>query len=188
MKIRKPLLVFEDISPGSRHRLFTFAGVEVMATSRAWMSPLSFCLLGFTIAIAGHQGETLASELLHGIAFGVMLSVCNLVHSLGHILSGKLTRGLMDILLLTATRDVTLYTSDQSRHSKWTFIGRSLGGPVFNVIIALAGFGLWKVTGTGWVLMFAGFNLAIGIWTLVPIPSMDGWVIWGELFGFRHRS
>ena len=186
--MRRPLLVFEDISHGSRRRLFTFAGVEIMATSRAWKSPLFFCVFGLSIAFAGHVGQSFASQLVYGIVYGLMLSACNTIHSLGHILSGKWAGAVMDTLLLTATRDVTLYTSDQSRHSKWTFIGRSLGGPASNLIIASIGYGLWKVTGVAWLLTFGAFNLAIGLWTLFPIPSMDGWVIWGELFGFRRRS
>ena len=184
----KPMLVFEDISDANRHRLLTFAGVDVMATPGAWMSPFCFCLLGMAVAFAGLADQTFVSVLLHGIIYGLMLSVCNTVHSLGHIFSGRLTGAAMDILLLTATRDVNLYTSDQSHCSKWKFIGRSLGGPVFNMIFASIGYGLWKATGVAWLLMFSGFNLAIGLWTLFPIPSLDGWVIWGELFGFRRRS
>ena len=158
-----------------------------MATTRAWLSPVFFCVFGVAIAIAGYAGQSFASEVLNGVAYGLMLSACNTIHSIGHILGGKLVGAVMDILLLTSTRDVNLYTSDQSHHSKWTFIGRSLGGPAFNFIVALIGFGLWRGTGVAWLLMFAGFNVAIGLWTLFPIPSMDGWVVWGELFGFRRR-
>ena len=34
-----------------------------------------------------------------------------------------------------------------------------------------------------WLAAFGGFSVGVGLWTLVPIPTLDGWVIWRGLFG-----
>jgi hypothetical protein len=47
------------------------------------------------------------------------------------------------------------------------------------VLHALAG-GIWSD-------FLAKANLIVGIWLLLPLPAIDGWVIWGEFFGFRRR-
>jgi Zn-dependent protease len=93
----------------------------------------------------------------------------------------------MEILLLTGTRDVTLYRKHETDPSRWMFIGRSLGGPVANITAGLIAFGISSLISAMWLLSFSVFNLAIAVWTLFPIPSMDGWVIWGELLGFRKH-
>ncbi|MFH0990614.1 MAG: hypothetical protein V1799_11430 [bacterium] len=38
-----------------------------------------------------------------------------------------------------------------------------------------------------YISFFAAANLILFFFTLCPIPSIDGWVIWGEIFGFRKR-
>jgi hypothetical protein len=93
----------------------------------------------------------------------------------------------METLLLTGTRDVTLYRKFEPGPSKWMFIGRSLGGPLANIIVGLMAFGISRLLPTAWLLSFCVFNLAIAVWTIFPMPSMDGWVIWGELFSFRKH-
>jgi Zn-dependent protease len=122
-----------------------------------------------------------------GLEYGLLLYLTNLLHSLGHILAAKMVGAPMEVLLLTATRDVTLYRTDTPGPSKWMFIGRSLGGPAANLLTGVASLAAWYLLSTEWWLFFSVFNLAIGIWTLFPMPSMDGWVIWGELFGFRKH-
>jgi hypothetical protein len=34
---------------------------------------------------------------------------------------------------------------------------------------------------------FAIANLITGAAALLPIPAIDGWVVWGELLGFRRQ-
>lgn len=186
--MRRSLLVFEDILTTPRRRLFTLRAVDVMATPYAWLSLPFFCALGVLVALARRSGGALEEQLLIGLGYGLLLCLTNVIHSLGHLIAGKLVGAPMDVLLLTATRDVTLYLKDQSRYSKWMFIGRSSGGPVINLLIATIGLGTRNMLNGDWLTIFAYINLAIGIWTLCPVPTMDGWVIWGELFGFRRRG
>ena len=184
----RPLLVFEDISRAPRRRLFGFLGVEVMATPYAWLSVPFFCVLGILISYGQRPEEIGFWTVEVGLEYGLLLYFTNMLHSLGHILAARKIGAPMEILLLTGTRDVTLYRKEKPEPSKWMFIGRSLGGPAANVLVGFIALGIWHLLAAAWLLTFCVFNFAIAAWTLCPVPSMDGWVIWGELFGFRKRS
>lgn len=184
----RPLFVFEHIETTPRRQLFRFQGVEVMATPYAWLCPVSYCALGGLVSFGQQSEHTFLTRVVVGLEFGVLLYITNVCHSLGHILAAKVVGAPMEILLLTATRDVTLYKMDIQTPSKWMYIGRSLGGPVANLLIGVASLAAWYMLSAEWWLFLAIFNIAIGLWTLCPVPSMDGWVIWGEVVGFRkHR-
>jgi Zn-dependent protease len=127
--------------------------------------------------------------------FTIAVEITTVLHALGHILSGKLVNSAMDELLITATRDVNLYHGDQSIVPGHVHIVRSLGGPVFNLIVA--GFlltlapslapGFWS----GLVASLISTNLFFGIGGFLPLPSVDGEVIWRELlrpFSTRLRK
>ena len=184
----RPLLVFEDINAVPRRRLFSIRNVSVMATPYAWLSLPFFCVLGFLISSGLESEDSLMGRIVTGLGFGLLLSLTNTIHSAGHLVAAGMVGAPMETLLLTSTRDVTLYHQGKARPSKWMFIGRSLGGPIANFAAGGVLFGLWYLSQIRWFLFFSGFNLAIGLWTLCPIPSMDGWVIWGELFGFRRKG
>jgi hypothetical protein len=183
----RPLLVFEDISTTPRRRLFGFLGVEVMATPYAWFSVPFFCILGVLIAFGQRPEDVGLRTVMVGLVYGLLLYFTNVLHSLGHILAAKKIVAPMEVLLLTGTRDVTLYRKGDPEPSKWMFIGRSLGGPVANMLAGFIALGIWYLFVDAWLLSFCVFNFAIAVWTLCPVPSMDGWVIWGELFGFRKH-
>ena len=183
----RPLLVFEDISSAPRRRLFRVLGVEVMATPYARLSVPFFCILGILIAFGQRPEAVGLRTFIVGLVYGLLLSFTNVLHSLGHILAAKKVGAPMEILLLTGTRDVTLYRKEDPEPSKWMFIGRSLGGPVANMLAGFIALGIWCLFEDAWSLSFCVFNFAIAAWTLCPVPSMDGWIIWGELFGFRKR-
>jgi hypothetical protein len=183
----RPLLVFEDITTSPRHRFFRFLGVDVMVTPYAWFSVPFFCVLGVLIAFGERPEDAMTRTLTVGLEYGLLLYLTNVVHSLGHILAAKMVGAPMEVLLLTGTRDVTLYRREEPGPSKWMFIGRSLGGPVANVLIGFVALGISHLSLAGWLFSLFIFNFAIAAWTVCPVPSMDGWVIWGELLGFRKH-
>jgi len=99
----------------------------------------------------------------------------------------------MDELLITTTRDVNLYQGDQSVVPGYVHLARSLGGPLFNLLVA----GVCIFLSTKFSQGFAsdllasliGTNLFFGIGSFVPIPSVDGEVIWREILRlFLARS
>jgi len=183
----RPLLVFEHIETTPRHRLFRIQGVEVMATPYAWLSVPFFCVLGVLIAFGQRSEAPAETAIVFGLGYGLLLYLTNVLHSLGHIVAAKRVGAPMEVLLLTATRDVTLYRKEEPAPSKRMFIIRSLGGPVANVLVGFIALSVWHLFSVWWSLSFCVFSLAVATWTLCPVPSMDGWVIWGELFGFRRR-
>jgi hypothetical protein len=184
----RPLLVFENIETTPRFKLFRFQGVDVMATRYAWLSVPFFCALGILTAWGGYPGDSAGNTWPLGVGYGALLYLANVLHSLGHICAAKIVSSPMEVLLLTATRDVTLYRKTKPRPATWKLIGRSLGGPLANMLAGFVFLVLWHLSSESWSLACGVFNVAIAAWTLCPIPSMDGWVIWGELFGFRKHE
>ena len=108
-----------------------------------------------------------------------------MLHAFGHILSGKMVHSAMDELLITATRDVNLYHGDQSLIPGHVHLVRSLGGPIFNLFVAGLCSALATVVAPGfWSALLASListNLFFGLGGFLPLPSVDGEVIWREL-------
>jgi hypothetical protein len=186
--MRRPLLVLEDVRTTPQRRLFTLFGVEWFATPYALLSLPFFCLLGIAAAIIGHRDGWLASRLLIGVAYGLMLYACNTIHSLGHIVGGTLLGAPMNALLLTATRDVNVYVGSRAEVPIRIRVGRAASGPLLNLLTGLLMMALGRPLHTAWLTIFGYFNLGVAIWTLMPIPAVDGWVIWKALFGRRKPA
>ncbi len=172
----KPLLVAEDIT--ARRGLFHVFGVRWMATRYAWMSPLSWAGLGFAMALPSQRDGDVTTLAGIGLWYGAVLYASNVVHSLGHIISGRAANAPVDAVVLTSTRDVIIYAQPGGAAPPCSRIGRALGGPIANVaagcVLILAGYfsEMPSLTMAGVV------NVGIGVWTLVPVPTLDGWVIW----------
>jgi len=90
-----------------------------------------------------------------------------------------------------ATRDVNLYHGDQSLIPGHVHLVRSLGGPIFNLLIA----GLCSALAIGiapsfWSDLVASListNQFFGFGSFFPLPSVDGEVIWRELLRPIHE-
>lgn len=183
----KPLMVFEDIQTTPKRRLFSLFGIEWFATPYAWLSVPGFLGAGILLALIGADSLGLTQKLTMGIGYGVILYSANIIHSLGHIFSGKLIAAPMDANLVTATRHINLYYGVQSGFSTWTHIARSLGGPGFNLLAGFISLAIWKASGGFWLSAFANLNVILGLGALMPFPSVDGWVIWGEILKLFQR-
>jgi hypothetical protein len=128
---------------------------------------------------------SLTQRLYQSLLFTIAVEITTVLHAFGHILSGRIVHSAMDELLITATRDVNLYHGDQHLIPRHVHLVRSLGGPVLNLLVA--GFLLLSAP-----LINPGFwsdlldslfstNLFFGFGGFVPLPSVDGEVIWREL-------
>jgi Zn-dependent protease len=113
----------------------------------------------------------------------MMLCAVDFLHSVGHVLAGRLVGSPMAVNLVTATRDVAVYARPGSSASRRERLGRALGGPALNLLCGILALPLGHIIGGDWLGMFGLFNLCIGVWTLLPIPTLDGAVIWGALLG-----
>ena len=176
--------IIEDLGSVRHVPLGRLWGVRISATPIAWLSPLVFFGLRLLIGLLA-PNMSLGERLYDALLFTIAVQVATPLHALGHIIGGKLVRGAMDELLITATRDVNIYDGDQSAVPSRVHLGRALGGPVFNLLIA--GF-LYSAlplipAGLGYTLVerVASINLFFGAGGFLPLPSVDGEVIWREL-------
>lgn len=199
----RPLLVLEDTTR-PRRRLFTAMGVEWWATRWAWVGPLFWVTLGCVVAWAeGAVGGTgaagsapsgaAAAEATKGVAYGLLLWLTNAVHTLGHVAASRMAGTPMDAVVITSTRDVTVYRGAKREVPEGIRVIRSMGGPLANALLALAALaGAAAISGSAggfspWLRMFGVFNLCVAAWTLSPVPTMDGWVVWRWVFRRRPR-
>ena len=149
---------------------------------------MTWLLFGLLIAALEFDSGPVVSIVAKAAVYALALYLTNVLHSLGHIVAGRIAGAPMHILLLTSTRDVTLYPADPSSYPVGVRVGRSLGGPAANIGVALLCFTMAAPLRAPWLESFAIVNLAVGVWTLCPIPTMDGWVIWRGLFRGRPRA
>lgn len=162
-----------------RLRVCSCLGSEWFATPHAWAGIPLVWAPGMLVAWVGDPRQSLSVSLLAGAGYGAQILSMIFIHSLGHVMAGRFMGIRTGTALVTATVHVNRHVCDPLVCSKWTHIGRSAAG-----LIALI---LFSVGDVHAVYFFAASNLIVGATTLLPIPRLDGWVIWGELLGFRRR-
>jgi Zn-dependent protease len=180
----RPLGVIEDIATVKRIPIGSFWGVKLSVTPLTWLGP--FIYFGLGLMLGGLRADmSVAERISDALLFSLAVEITTVLHAFGHILSGKWVRAAMDELLIASTRDINLYYGDQSEYPSSIHIIRSLGGPVFNLVVA----GLLSLVLTGMaadpgkvlIAQLVSTNTFFGVGGLLPIPSVDGEVIWREL-------
>ena len=176
--------IIEDIDTVRRIPIGRFWGVNLLITPITWLGPLIF----FGLHILLHLLDTQLSvmdRLYQALLFTIAVEITTALHAFGHILSGKLVQSAMNDLLITATRDVNLYHGDQSLIPSHIHLARSLGGPLFNLVVAGIGAMFEGLTNPGFsadlLASLISTNLFFGLGGFLPLPSVDGEVIWREL-------
>jgi Zn-dependent protease len=90
---------------------------------------------------------------------------------------------------MTSTRDVIVYERPGEAEARRRRVGRATGGPAANLAAGLALLLAGWLAHASWVRAAGVINVVVGLWTLMPVPSLDGWVIWRSLAcGARERS
>ncbi len=176
--------VLENLDAVRRIPIGRFWGVQLLATPVAWLSP--FVFFGFHLVLGAlNPAPSLGERLYRALLFVVAVEVSTFLHAAGHIVSGKLARSAMDALLITATRDVNVYHGDQSVVPARAHLARAAGGPVMNMVVAglcaFVALGATPGLGTDLLASMLSTNLVFGVGGLMPLPSVDGWVIWREV-------
>ena len=176
--------ILEDIDTVRRIPIGSVWGVNLLITPITWLGPFVFFGLHFLLNLP-NPNLSLPDRLYQSLLFTIAVEITTVLHAFGHILSGKLVNSAMDELLITATRDVNLYHGDQSIIPGHVHLLRSLGGPVFNLIVAgvLSAFagGMAQGFWSGLVTSLISTNRFFGFGGFLPLPSVDGEVIWREL-------
>ena len=169
-------LVFEDFTK-SPHRTFLRAfGVDWSTTPLGWLTVPAFASLGLLVGLL-RPGAPLPARLTNGLAGGLVVLASQLLHELGHVLTARLVGGPMREVRFAAIRPLTLY-HDAVEPPRRVHLGRALGGPAANLAVGLA---LLPSRGAFLPAFAAWLNLAFGLISLLPIPSVDGEVIWRSL-------
>jgi len=176
--------IIENIDTIRRIPVGRFWGVKLLITPLAWLGPFVFFGLSLLVSLLNSQ-LNLPGRLYQALIFTLAVEITTGLHAFGHILSGKLVGSAMDGLLITATRDVNLYYGDQSPIPGYVHLGRSLGGPVFNLFLAGICIMIAATIPAGfWTDLWSSLisaNLFFGIGGFLPLPSVDGEVVWREL-------
>ena len=176
--------IIEDIDTVRRIPIGRFWGVSLLVTPLTWSGPFVFFGLHMLLNMLNF-GLSLTDRLYQALLFSIAVEVTTILHAFGHLLSGKLVRSAMDELLITATRDVNLYHGDQRRIPGYVHLVRSIGGPIFNILVAGVCAALATIIAPGFwlnlVISLLSTNLFFGFGGLLPLPSVDGAVIWREL-------
>jgi hypothetical protein len=176
--------IIEDVDTVRRIPIGRFWGVDLLVTPITWVGPFVFFGLHFLLNLL-RPDLSINQRLYQSLLFTIAVEITTALHAFGHILSGKMVHSAMDELLITATRDVNLYHGDQRLIPGYVHLVRSLGGPVFNLLIAGLCLMLASLISPGfWSNLLASListNLFFGFGGFVPLPSVDGEVIWREL-------
>lgn len=171
-------------------------GVPIHVTPTVWLQGPFFAAIGLALTwLPGRlpPGAGPADRAASALVFMLAGLAANAVHAAGHIVSGRLAGSPMDVLLVTATRDANLYHGDQSGIASRTHVARAIGGPVANLVLAALAFAVAPGAGAGAlgdvVARLASVNLGFGLGGFVPLPSVDGEVIWREVGrAWRRRA
>lgn len=182
----RPWGVIEDIDRARHIPIGRVWGVRVAITPVAWLGPIIFFGLGFLSTFLTRPELDAPARIATSLISALAVELSITAHGFGHILSGRMIDSAMDELLLTTTRDITLYSGDQSRYPARVHIIRSLGGPLLNLVLAGVFHALLPATPAGWGRELAGYlasvNTVLGVGSFLPIPTVDGEVIWREVF------
>jgi len=184
--------ILEDIHTVRRIPVGRFWGITLLITPYTWLGPIFFFVAHFLLNLLKDH-LTMTDRLYQSMLFTIAVELTTVFHAFGHILSGKIVNSAMNELLITTTRDVNLYHGDQSHVPGYIHLARSLGGPLFNLLVAGVCIFFSTKFSQGFVsdllASLIGTNLFFGIGSFVPIPSVDGEVIWREILRpFRARS
>jgi Zn-dependent protease len=184
--------ILEDIDTVQRIPVGRFWNVTLLVTPITWLGPVFFFVTHFVLNLLNDQPRP-ADRFYQSMLFTIAVEITTILHAFGHILSGKMVNNAMDELLITTTRDVNVYHGDQSRLPGYVHLARSLGGPLFNLLVAGVCISVSTKFSEGFpadlITSLIGTNLFFGLGSFLPIPSVDGEVIWREILRpFRARS
>lgn len=176
--------IIEDVDTVRRIPIGRFWGVTLLVTPLTWLGPFVFFSLHLFLNLLNSH-LSLTDRVYQALLFTIAVEITTVLHAFGHILSGKMVHSAMDELLITATRDVNLYHGDQSLIPGHVHLARSIGGPIFNLFVAGLCSALATVIAPGfWSALVASLvstNQFFGFGGFLPLPSVDGEVIWREL-------
>jgi Zn-dependent protease len=185
--MRLSIFVFERTGHESRRHLFRAFGVNWVGTS-FWPGLLVWTLsVGVLGGLVYAPADETGRRAVIGIGYGALTLAALMLHSVGHILGGEAVGARMHSNLITSTIPVNLYDDDDTL-TRRVHVSRSLGGPLLSLVIGVLSIvGMRVASGGGFLGWFAAMNFVVGLMSLLPLPSLDGWFIVRELRGGGQR-
>jgi hypothetical protein len=185
-EIPMTLFVFESTDMAHQRKLFTVLGADYVMTARTWINPFLMGLVGIMIALIAAPVAGVAAQIVVGVVYGALIMLSSFCHGLGHVLSSQWVNAPVDRLIATATVTVAFYADNTAQPSR-VHVGRSLGGPLLNLLIGVIALAMNAlVLNTHFLVLFGVVNLVFAGFTLTPIPSVDGAVILRELRNWQR--
>ena len=182
--------ILENLDTTPRVKLGSVLGVPITATGYAWVNPVIAGGLGLARSL--RQDKTFPARLADALSLALALQAANVIHAGGHIVSGKLAGSPMDELVLTATRYANRYEGDQSAYPAAVHVGRAVGGPIANLaaagLLGLLAARLPAGFGRDFSTQAAAINRAVGLGSLLPLPPVDGGIIWRAAWHALRRQ
>ena len=179
------IFVLEDIEAPRLKKVFRLMGTDLALSPQAWLNPILMGILGIVIALIAAPVDGIALKIVVGIVYGLLIMISSFLHGLGHVISSQLINSPVQTLIATATVFTTSYDKNEGLPSL-THIGRALGGPVLNLLIGIILIGIYAlVISSHFLLFFSSTNLLLGLFTLAPIPTLDGSVIVREMLDWK---
>jgi Zn-dependent protease len=167
-------------------KLFTLLGVDFRSTYRFWVNIPLMAIGGIAVSVIFSPTDQLGSQMLVGLGFGLLIILSSFFHGLGHVISSRIVNAPMKALIMTATVGVTHF-EDQEEQASRVHVGRSLGGPALNLILGIVAIAIYLIAQEIYFLLFFGIvNLGFGVFTSLPIPSLDGSVILREVRDWKR--
>jgi Zn-dependent protease len=162
--------------------IITIAGIPFTADEQSWQFVPPKLFIGIVVAFLTLPDLPLLERILTGLFFGGLLIMVLALHILGHVFSSKLVAPPMTEARITPVLIETLYHDDPEDVPSRVHLIRSAGGPIMNFVLGGISLVILDNTYNPALAFFAWANLVIGIIVLLPFPSVDGGVIWREVF------
>ncbi|MDM8519930.1 hypothetical protein QUF64_07785 [Anaerolineales bacterium HSG6] len=160
--------------------LFKIFNTPVVLDPIALITPIAVFGLGSWVAGRLTTNRPGFLRLRFGLIAMIVYQISELIHYLGHIISSWWVEAPMDKVYLTFPLPSSIYydnlvTPDQH-------IGRSMGGPIINILTVIKVLFLRPFTRSGSFLrelvdLSVWMNLLFGIVALFPLPFIDGGTI-----------
>jgi hypothetical protein len=154
-----------------RERAFTVAKVVSFVTPSAWASIPFILLNGIVCAIAVKSDREVDELLPIGFVYASLLNLSNILHTVGHVIAEKIVGSPDGAVRVTSMFHVSYHQCNPAVCTKWTHIGRSLGGPLISLLIGCAVFGLVGKTGTAWLVFILAGELSCRCLALASDPK-----------------
>ncbi len=174
------ILVIDKTEQSELRDVFTVFGTPFKGTKLFWLGIPLYIIFGIVMALVAAPLEDLVAKIVAGVIYGILIVLATYLHTFGHIISSRMVGAPVTYIQLSATVN-TAYYADTDELPSRVHIGRSIGGPVINLIVGLIVLAMYSSATNHYLAFFVFINLLLFSITILPIPTLDGAVILREL-------